>query len=253
MRFKMLLITCSFVAFFSLPAFAQEDEAIHKAGTITFFIGAPGDITVRHAAEDTRFPVSLKMEVLRGDVVNTGAESRLEITLLDRSILRIGELTELEINEAVFEKRSKKVDAKLKKGKIWANVSKLSGRNDEFQVTAPTAVCAVRGTIYRIQADSATTVLVYDGSVNVGPTWKGARTPEEAAPRGLQPVEIPAPYEIPPPYEVSLDEWIEIVAGFQISVRADRKYAKSRFDAEADAALEWVRWNRDRDMILRRN
>ena len=240
------------ISYILITSFATAAES-ENVGTINFVLGGPGDVMIKHKDRDEWGSVTLKMDVTEGDILKTNAESRVEIKLLDDSLLRIGEKTELEITLALVRKDSKKIKSTLKKGKIWANVTKLSGASDEFQIKAPTAVCAVRGTIYRINADSTTTVLVYDGSVNVGPLWKDEQPPDQQRPRTLRPVEIPAPYEIPPPYEVSLDEWIEIVRGFQITVRPDGKYAKSRFDEEQDAQLEWVRWNKQRDQQIRRN
>ena len=222
-----------------------------KVGVISFILGAPGDVELKHQNDLEWHRVNLEMDVLAGDVIKTKAESRLEIKLIDESILRIGENTAFEITEALVQNKTKKIHSTLKKGRIWANVAKLKGKNDEFQLKAPTAVCAVRGTIYRMDADSAPTVHVYDGSIHIGPLWEAAESPQGERPRNLQPVEIPPPHQIPPPYEISLDEWIEIVKGFQITVRSDRKYAKARFDEEEDNNLEWVRWNKQRDQILR--
>jgi hypothetical protein len=232
-------------------AFICRATEAPKVGIITFILGAPGEIELKHKDDAKWHAVNLEMDVLAGDVIKTKAESRLEIKLIDDSILRIGENTELEITEALIENRTKKINSTLKRGRIWANVTKLKGKNGEFQIKAPTAVCAVRGTIYRMDADTATTVLVYDGSIHVGPLWEAAVSPQEERPRNLRPVEIPPPQQIPPPYEITLDEWIEIVKGFQITVRPDRKYAKARFDEEEDNDLEWVRWNKQRDQILR--
>ena len=55
------------------------------------------------------------------------------------------------------------------------------------------------------------------------------------------------PEEVPGPYEVTLEDWITIVEGIQINVRADGKYSMFEFDQAADAGLDFVRWNKDLD------
>ncbi|NIA29810.1 MAG: hypothetical protein GWP06_07880, partial [Actinobacteria bacterium] len=87
---------------------------------------------------------------------------------------------------------------------------------------------------------------------DVGPTSFWGQSPTGKS-KSLKPVEVPGPYEIPPPYEISLEEWVRIVKGFQIVVRPDGKFAKSRFDKAQDAKLDWVRWNKQRDLALKRN
>jgi len=192
------------------------------------------------------------MAVQNADLIRTKAESRCEVKLLEGSVVRIGENSEFEFTDASVKKNSKKVKARLKRGRIWSNITKLRTKQEGFQIKTPTAVCAVRGTVYRIDADSSTKCLVYAGAVDVGPTsfWGQSRT---GKPKSLKPVEVPGPYEIPPPYEVSLEEWVRIVKGFQIVVRSDGKFAKSRFDEARDAKLDWVRWNKQRDLAIKRN
>lgn len=223
-----------------------------KIGLLTFLVGSAGDVTVRHYHSTAWVPAKLKMELFEGDVIRTAKESRAEITLTDKSVLRIGEQTELELSKATISKKTREVQTNLKKGKLWANIAQ-TGHSRTFQVKAPTAVCAVRGTIYRVDADSSTTVLVYDGAVDVGPLGKAEGKEPKPRPRSLEPYQIPGPYEVPPPYQVTLEEWIRIVKGFQVTVRPDGKYHKTRFDEAEDAKLEWVRWNKDRDRQFRQH
>ena len=58
------------------------------------------------------------------------------------------------------------------------------------------------------------------------------------------------PVQIQGPREVSLREWFEIIkAQQQIVVRPDGSYARSDFNLEEDAKLEWVQWNKERDQM----
>ncbi len=215
-------------------------------GQVSFLLGGPGDIEILTIGNKTAKPAALKMPVQSGDIVTTKPESRCEITLQDGAIIRIGENSTFQFNEATLKKTNQKVKAELSGGKVWVNLSQAVSGKKDFQIKAPTAVCAVRGTIYRIEADSATTCVVYDGAVAVGPVglW-GKSTPKSL--RSGPPQQVPGPTQIPGPYEVSLQQWQQIVKGFQITVRTDGKYAKSRFDEKRDADNDWVKWNKELD------
>jgi hypothetical protein len=93
--------------------------------------------------------------------------------------------------------------------------------------------------------------MVYQGSVDVGPLW--ATQSDTSHPKQQKifqpPHEVPGPTQVPGPFEVSLDQWVRIVAGQQIEVRADGKYHKSKINEQIDQEDEWVRWNRQRDGI----
>lgn len=240
---QMTVLLISLASF----SFAKESEI----GKISFLLGREQDIQIKHKSDKTWRNAKLKMSVKNADLIRTKSESRCEVKLLEGSVVRIGENSEFEFTDASVKKNSKKVKASLKRGRIWSNITKLRAKQEGFQIKTPTAVCAVRGTVYRIDADSSTKCLVYDGAVDVGPTsfWGQSRAGKS---KSLKPVEVPGPYEIPPPYEVSLEEWVRIVKGFQIVVRPDGKFAKSRFDKAQDEKLDWVRWNKQRDLAIKR-
>lgn len=242
-----LLFSACCLIFFSKTARAAE-----KVGSVTFIVGVTGDVQVKRTGNNDWQNAKLNMDVLGDDLIRTKKESRCEITLLDKSVLRIGEQTEFQLTSANITRNQKNVKGVLSKGKIWSNVTRLRSQREEFQIKTPTAVCAVRGTVYRIDADSSTALLVYDGEVDVGPaafwTMPPAR-PNQVGP----PQEVPGPTEVPGPFEVTLDEWVRIVRGYQIIVRPDGRYAKSRFNVATDNRIEWVQWNKARDQQLDEN
>jgi hypothetical protein len=220
-------------------------------GQINFLIGRPNDIQLQHRGDDSWHDARLRASVKEGDMVKTEKESRCEIKLHDGSMLRVGEESLYDLGEAEISNSRKKIHSKLHRGSVWANLASFFRKDDSFQILSPTAVCAVRGTIYRVSADSSTNIVVYDGEVDVGPTsfWNQQQLQPT---QGLAPQEIPGPHEVPGPYEVSLDEWIRIVKGFQINIRKDGKYQKSKIDLEKDAQSDWVQWNLERDKSIER-
>jgi hypothetical protein len=218
-------------------------------GKINFLLGKPGEVTIRRANNNAWTTAKLKMEVGRGDQIKTVAESRCEVMLNDGSIIRIGENSLFDFEESNISQTAKQFDASIKKGRIWANVTRSKNRQDKFEVKSPTAVCAIRGTIYRMETDSTTRVAVYDGQVDVGPSQALQQQLQQQPRTPGPPVRIPGPTEIPGPYQITLDQWVQLVQGYQLEVRANGRYAKARIDSTADAQDDWVRWNNERDRL----
>ena len=222
---------------------SQQDSI----GKMNFILGGSGDINIFHANQKKWTNAKLYKQVFNGDKIKTKAESRCEIKLNDLSLIRIGENTLFTMNK---DKLNNKFNSEIKKGRLWANIKRMS-KKSKFQLRTPTAVCSIRGTIYRIDADSSTKILVYEGAVDVGPLTSADK--DTAAPQEQKiyqpPHEIPGPTQIPGPFEVSLDQWVRIVAGYQIEVRQDGKYHKSKIDNSIDSQDDWVKWNLERDTI----
>ncbi|HDP99022.1 MAG TPA: hypothetical protein ENN22_07560 [bacterium] len=217
-----------------------------SVGRINFILGDQSDIKIRRLEKPTWQYARLFSPVFDGDRFITESESRCEIQLAARGAIRIGENADFTLKHDPVTKQGSSI---LQTGRLWASVRGLFSKQ-RFQIRTPSAVCSVRGTIYRIDADSSTKVMVYDGEVDVGPA--SFADDETSAPRRQpvqiqQPHEIPGPQEVPGPFEVTLEQWVRIVAGYQIEVRADGKYHQTKIDQQADEQDEWVRWNKQRD------
>jgi hypothetical protein len=183
-------------------------------------------------------PARLNMPLQIGDQLKSDAESLVEITYKKGAIMRLGE------NSVCIIKKSSDmaVSTTVPKGNVWVNMKKLTAAGRDFEVATPTAVAAIRGTVFHMQSmpDSSADVAVFDGKVAVGLSDDGkkrARLPEENA---EAPHEVPGPTEVPGPYEVTLDQWRTIVAGQRISVRSNGTYATTNFDLnkQLDAFVE---------------
>lgn len=220
---------------------SQQDSM----GKINFILGDKGDVNILHANQKKWIDAELYKNVFNGDQLKTKAESRCELKLNDQSLIRIGENTSFTLTE---DNLDNKFNSEIKKGRLWANIKKLN-KKSKFELRTPTAVCSIRGTIYRVDADSSTKILVYEGAVDVGPLT--AANKDTTAPQEQKiyqpPHEIPGPTQIPGPFEVTLDQWVQIVAGYQIEVRQDGKYHKSKINESIDGQDDWVQWNLERD------
>ncbi len=224
---------------------------LQSIGKVNFILGNKNNIQVIHPGYRNWLSASLYSPVYHGDRFKTKSESRCEIKLAEKGTIRVGENADFILRPATATRRSSSV---LNSGRLWASIKGLLANDQSrFQIRTPTAVCSVRGTIYRIDTDSSTKVLVYAGEVDVGPlsladdeTNQQQQTPQ---PIIRQPIQVPGPTQIPGPFEVSLEDWVRIIAGQQIEVRADGKYHKTEINKQADAEDDWVSWNKQRDAL----
>lgn len=221
-----------------MTLFAEE-----PVGKITLI---EGTASVMKKESDQWRPARLNMTLYIGDQVYSREESLVEITYAHGEIVRMDEDTKLKLEE-YSEKRG---ETAVPLGRVWVNMKKLSSVGRQFEVSSPTAVAAIRGTIFDMRAkeDSTTEVNVFDGKVAVGPSrglQKTLQSTKKSTPMGA-PHEVPGPEEIPGPYEVTLEHWSMIVAGQQISIRADGKYATGTFDLNATGD-SFLKKNRELD------
>ena len=195
--------------------------------------------------------------VFEGNIIRTQVKSRCEITLTGGGKVRIGEKSELELNEADVKPMSKNFNANLKKGNIWVSAKAAFGEKKNIAVRTPTAVAAIRGTKYRAKAgDDESSVLVYDGKVDVNQAKNYIEERKEKR-KGLAPkntpfklgpvTEMKAPTQVSGPYEITLEEWVTLAEGMQINIRKDGKYSMFEFDQSADGDLDFVKWNKEQD------
>lgn len=171
----------------------------------------------------------------------------------------MGENSEMEFTKASVMGMQKDFNANLKKGNAWVSAKAAFGEKKNVAIRMPTAVAAIRGTKYRAQAgEEESSILVYQGEVEVNRPENlqkmrrdalEKKQKEGAPPKfRLEPVqEIEAPTQVAGPYEVSLEDWIKLVEGMQINLRADGKYHMFEFDKKADAQSDWVKWNNELD------
>ena len=222
-------------------------------GKITLPLGKVDGST----AENKWIRAKPNQPVFEGNVIRTQVKSRCEITLTGGGKIRIGEKSELELNEADVKPMAKSFNANLKKGNIWVSAKAAFGEKKNIAVRTPTAVAAIRGTKYRAKAgDDESSVLVYDGKVDVNQAKNYIEERKEKR-KGLAPkntpfklgpvTEIKAPTQVSGPYEITLEEWVTLAEGMQINIRKDGKYSMFEFDQSADGDLDFVKWNKEQD------
>jgi hypothetical protein len=243
MNLKLLSLPVLAVASALLLAVPSDAAGPGKAPKATF---VKGDVTAAGAK------VKRGAELAPGSTVKTGADSRAELTFPDGSVVRIGPSSELKLEAAAYDGKTKetKVEATLVGGQAWAKVSKLVGDDSKFNVKTQNAVAGVRGTIFRVNVDKddATVVKVYNGAVAVAaPVLAGPDNTANTGPIASDRKPIPPPFS-----EVDVKTF-EVLLGKMMQVKVTKAgvqaAAPTPFTEAEDSAEEpeWVRWNSTRD------
>ena len=250
MKIKIIsLVTTLLLVSFALSAYNfWQVPAVAK---ITFPLG---NVLVLPKGEKKMQKAGFNQDLHSGDKVKTEKQARCEIKYTDGSIVRIDEQSIYTIEKAELKQNKKEVESSLSLGRLWANIKKLASSSDNWLLRGPSAVVAVRGTVYRMDAnaDSSSRILVYEGSVNVGPPSWAPGSGAQGQNQGGPPRQVQGPTQVQGPRQVTLEQWVEIVkAQQQIVVQPDGSFQKSDFDLVADAQSSWVKWNQERDKLVK--
>jgi hypothetical protein len=237
-----------------------QAAALNAAGKVTFYKGK-----VFRAASPKGPWKRLKRnkKFFKGDYIRTESSSRVELKFKDRSLIRLGAETTLELHEAFFAKKggSKRLSASVKAGRAWANVNAFVGGSSAFDLRSDNAVAGVRGTVFSLtRAVGATEVAVWSGSVAVDNSpylqaLKARKKPVAAHRRtGKAPIKFGGRKEVSLGLrEISAAQWEQLVGGMQkVAISSDGSkssvLAFTEDDAKKGADADWIAWNRDLDV-----
>jgi len=233
-------------ALLAAAAFGASAEGGPAPGRVTFVSGE----ATRSAGGRTE-RLALDSPVFEGDVIETRGRTRLELTLRDQSVLRVGPRSRVVLGSAVFGRsvEERQVAARLLVGDVWAKVARTVGGDSRFEVQTANAVAGVRGTTFRVdaRADKSVVVKVYGGTVAVA----GARPVPRPAHQGEPPAADGKKkrVQVAGPRQVSREQWERLVgAMMQVKVAADGAPAEPEAFALAAADADgFEAWNRERD------
>jgi len=111
-----------------------------------------GKAEVQRAGEKVWRPASLQMALYQGDRISTEKDADLEIRLDDGSIVKLKDRSFLELY--AMEKQEQPlasiISLKLIWGKLLGCIKKLASKESKFELTTPTAVAGVRGTVFAV-------------------------------------------------------------------------------------------------------
>ncbi len=194
---------------------------------------------------EKKAPLIVNTLVNPGDVLQTESNGRVEIIINRESVVRMKENTRLTFGE-FREKKSGKdaTNVKLKGGTLWTKVKKFSGKFCRFELTLPTAVAGVYGTVYQtsLDKDSTAEVKVYSGEVAVKnqPSKQGGTSPGDLG-------EVPGPHEVPGPREVTMEEWTQIIRTMQKITIGKDGVPSAVTSFKKVSSDTWEQWNEERD------
>lgn len=161
-----LNLTAAFLAVMALAFLATAASAQNVSAKIIIM---EGDVTVKVDDKSDWTKASLNQELKEGAYVMTAFESMCELEFMDRSKMKVKELSKIQINK--FSTEAKKVDTQvtLYNGTVRAAVHKEVDKNTQFQVKTPVSTISVRGTEKEITAQPGfgTTVNTISGVVQV--------------------------------------------------------------------------------------
>jgi hypothetical protein len=209
-------------------------------GQVSFIEGS----ATRTAEKGGKVALKDKSEVLQGDLIETQGSGRLELTMPDKSVVRLGPSSKLKLDKTSFSDDGRTFKAKLMLGSIWSKVSSVFGSDKSFEIKTDRAVAGVRGTVFRLDADktSAVMVKVYAGTVAVagGPIPQAGGAPEKKE-----------RVQVPGPQPVSKKQWEKLVtAMMMVKVAANGEVTEPEKFAEADELKDaWAAWNKQRDEL----
>jgi hypothetical protein len=172
-----LLIVLSFLGDFlgASTAWPQPKGSIGKVTALE------GKATVLRQGRFAPEPLATQEAIFQEDIIQTDAASKVKITLIDATVISLGEQSRLELKEFAYSSPQQTLTARfsIAVGIFRAIVNKLIPQS-AFEVTTPTAVAAIRGTDFmgEVKPDS-TAIVVLEGTVvisNVRLTFRGIAT-----------------------------------------------------------------------------
>ncbi|MGC1816680.1 MAG: FecR family protein [Casimicrobiaceae bacterium] len=114
-----------------------------------------GAVTIDRASQ--AIPGSLGARVQQGDVVKTGADGSVGITMSDNSLLSAGPNSVLALDQYAFDTTTNqgRFEASLAKGTLAVVSGRLAKQAPgSMTVRTPSAILAVRGTEFVVSADA---------------------------------------------------------------------------------------------------
>ncbi|MBN1533010.1 MAG: FecR domain-containing protein [Spirochaetes bacterium] len=132
-----------------------------------------GDVQVKSQGKEFA-PAKVAQVILKGDVIMTGTKSHITIQIGERGIVQISPDSTVEA-ASLFEAGTGELY--LTKGTVVSRLDKL-GKSNAYRVKTPTAIAAVRGTVFSVSYDSVKcSVGVSRGQVQVTDAVSGKAEP----------------------------------------------------------------------------
>ncbi len=129
-----------------------------------------GRVEVQRSGRGDFTALAVNAPIKTGDVIRSGADGTAEFKWLDGTRLKVTPNTQLSVKKAVHNmmKKADQTEFQLTAGKVFIRIMKALTPASKFAVETPTAVAAVRGTIFSVEVTGGKTkVAVFKGQVKV--------------------------------------------------------------------------------------
>jgi hypothetical protein len=129
-----------------------------------------GNVEVRRAGGDEFKALAAGDMIKTGDVIRSGVASTAEFKWADGTRWKIMPQTEITVAKSTHNaiKKADQSQLKLSSGKVFIRIVQSLKPASQFQVETPTAVAAVRGTIFSVEyKNGQSEIAVFKGAVQV--------------------------------------------------------------------------------------
>ena len=227
-----------------------------------------GSVLVQENVKEGWEKARVNQQVFIDEKIKTLEKSRCEIKIDNKQVLRIGENAVIHLASPEDGNNGISIES----GHVW--LSAKPGKGQKFRVRTPTAVAAIRGTVYRLDCTgNHSTYNVYEGSVDVTPFKDDGITLEDTS----FSVKQGESFTLIKDFEQYKKEQQKALEKYRAKEESDferfKKQQSDRFkkyktdqlkdfqefksghftrtsiDTEADSQSDWVQWNRHRDTI----
>ena len=225
-----------------------------------------GKVLVLETAKEEWQKARVNQQVFKDEKIKTLSKSRCEVKIGTTQIVRIGENAEILLVDPTDGDGSLSIES----GHVWLNAK--PGKGQKVRVRTPTAVSAIRGTIYRLDCtDNHSTYNVYDGSVDVIPFKDDGITLEDTSfsiNKGesftfvkdfekYKKEQQKALREYRKKQESEFEQFMKQQSEGFDNFKTDQlkgfeefksgHFTRTKIDTEADSESDWVQWNQQRD------
>jgi ferric-dicitrate binding protein FerR (iron transport regulator) len=149
-----------------MAAGGAQAQAVRAIGAVSELAG---DCQISRAGESAVQPLAVGTELYEGDRVRTAADARLELELIDGSVVQLGAGTDLTLDWFLYapEEQTQNVVLRVSAG-ILRVIAQLVLPRAAYGVQTPTAAASVRGTDWIVEAaPGATAIVALEGAVTV--------------------------------------------------------------------------------------
>jgi len=141
-------------SYFNVVAFASCFATSAAAADIGQIKVSKGSVTVERAAQSLPGVIGTRLQA--SDVITTGADGSVGITMSDDSLLSAGPNSTLSLDRFAFDSTTHQgqFDASLRKGSLSVISGRIAKQSpDAMTLRTPTAILGVRGTEFVVSVD----------------------------------------------------------------------------------------------------